>query len=195
VSELTFRSARPSDLDELLRVEKATWPPDQQFTRSNFESQLRVFPEGIICGFAPEMIGMFVVTRLDYDSLTATDWYSICDDGDFEKTFDPDGPDVYGVSMSVAAEARGKGFGSAIVREVIERSRAWGARRFLVGARMPWYHEHTDMPPEDYVREGKDPQVEYYRRGGVEVIKVLPDYFRDPDSLDFGVLMGVTFTD
>jgi GNAT superfamily N-acetyltransferase len=195
VDGLVFRTPTVGELDDLMRVELSAWPPGQQFSRANFESQLDVFNDGMICACeAGSMVGMFVVTRVHYDKLKSTDWYAISDDGDLRATFAADGPDVYGVSLSVAAEARGRGIGSALVREAVTRGRVWGGRRFLVGARMPWYSQHTDMSPEAYVRSGSDPQVEFYQACGLQILEVMPGYFHDPESLDFGVLMGVQYS-
>jgi GNAT superfamily N-acetyltransferase len=195
--ELIFKQAGKDELDSLLWVEKKSWDPDQQFTEENFLSQFKTFPEGMTCAYLNgKMVGNFILTKVDYDNLTRKDWYSVSDDGDLVKTFNKNGTDLYGVSLSVIKDVRGKGVGSQLVKNAIKLGKEWGMERFLLGCRAPLYYKYSkEFSIEDYLDKVKDIQVEFYRSCGLTPIKVLPEYFRDPESLNYGVLMAKNYGD
>jgi hypothetical protein len=64
-----------------------------------------------------------------------------------------------------------------------------------LGARIPGYHKHSHIPVTDYVFEksksGKpiDPELYFYLKQGFEIVKIIPEYMEDPESLNYGVLI------
>jgi len=70
-------------------------------------------------------------------------------------------------------------------------------KRILLGGRLPRYHRYAGkMSVEEYIaasspKTGKplDPELYVYLKAGLKVVKVLPNYIPDPESLDYGILL------
>ena len=190
---VTVDVASPDDLQALLDLEQAVWIPEQQFSKDNFLAQFKVFPQGmLVVRAAQELAGMFILTRVAYDELPDKSWYAISDGGNLRSAFRADGLDIYGVSLSISPAFRRMGVGASLVHRAIEVARDLGAQRFLVGSRVPEYHLHQKMTIDDYVSSFTDPHLQFYASCGLKVIRPLPEYFSDLESLDYGVLMSVT---
>lgn len=194
------RGASITDLEGMIKVELEAWPEEQAFTREHFESHLEVFPEGIfIAEVDGAVAGVGISEIIQYDAgHPVTTWYAVTDNGYLRRSHNPCGNVLYGVSLSASPR-----FSTARVGEkmldlaksfVVERHLG----RFVIGSRIPRYHKWSDrMSVEEYVfsKRGKkgehflDPEIEFYSRCGFRIVRVLPDYFEDPDSLNFGVLM------
>ncbi len=61
---------------------------------------------------------------------------------------------------------------------------------------MPGYHKYADtMTAEEYVAARRpngavlDPELRYYQSLGLKPLSVVEDYFRDPPSCDWGVVV------
>ncbi len=52
------------------------------------------------------------------------------------------------------------------------------------------------MTPQEYIAaktsSGKclDPEIWFYLKAGLQIVKVIPDYFEDPESCNNGVLLA-----
>lgn len=74
-----------------------------------------------------------------------------------------------------------------------------GLPYLVLGARIPFYHQHADLDVEGYVRkrnengERFDPELRFYERCELTVEKILrgnmSGTWADPESLEYGVLM------
>jgi len=72
-----------------------------------------------------------------------------------------------------------------------------GDMRFaILGGRLPGYRAHANlMSAAEYAvartpgGQYLDAQVSMYHEDGLEVLDVVPDYFPDPESCDYGVLL------
>ena len=134
------------------------------------------------------------ITSYQYDGSPI--WAEISSNG-WCNNHEPNGNIVYGINLSVStgapfntAENLLVAIGSYVIRA--------GTEYVMLGGRLPRYFKHIDeFPnPELYMRaqnsHGRygDPEVEFCSRiAGLEIVKLLPDYFDDPDSLNYGVLL------
>ena len=189
--EILVRPATREDLDDLVRVENEAWPPEQAFTRAHFESQLRVFPEGVlIAEINGKIVGVMVVQILKYDlQRPVHTWYGATDDGFLERTHNPAGNALYIVSVGVSSIFQKQGVGSSLVKAVIGLMEKFNLDYCVAGARVPEYHRYYSIPIEKYITLDLDWQLRFYKKCGFEVQQVLPRYFHDPESLDYGVLV------
>ncbi len=81
---------------------------------------------------------------------------------------------------------------SSVVREGIRAK----ARRGLLGARMPGYHRHAHRmtAPDYWLAERRpgvllDPELRFYSNFGMRPVRLVEEYFEDPDSLNWGVIV------
>lgn len=191
------RGATIADLEGMLRVEHESWSEEQAFTREHFLSHLAVFPEGIfLAEVNDEIAGVGISEILDYDlSHPILTWYEATDNGYLKNSHNPDGSYLYGVSLSISPNFSAFRLGSKMLENAKNHIIDKGLRAFIIGSRVPRYTEHAGkMSINDYInfRKGQhylDPELEFYSKCGFKIVEALPNYFEDPESQNYGVLM------
>jgi ribosomal protein S18 acetylase RimI-like enzyme len=102
------------------------------------------------------------------------------------------------VDLSVHPLYQNKGIGKKLMISVGKLAIKYNLKQGLLGARIPNYHKYADkIKVEDYVKINKnektnippDPELMFYQKLGLKIVKVIPNYFDDPESLNYGVLM------
>ena len=73
---------------------------------------------------------------------------------------------------------------------------AFSLKQGVLGARIPRYHKFADqMSSSEYLtaktKSGRylDPEIGFYHKLGLNVVRVIPNYINDPDSCNNGVLL------
>jgi hypothetical protein len=194
---IQVRSATREDIDVYLALQRERWYDDATATKEQLLSRFAVYPQGMMVaqqhGKAVGMVYVMKIPSYDYDN--SLSWDQITHNGMCDN-HDPDGTVIFGVDLSTAKGVGGLagdrllvGVAQLAIRENIEYA--------MLGGRMPGYHNYADkMTAEEYLwaktKDGRflDPQVQYYASvAGLRVVKALPDYFDDPGSCDYGVLL------
>jgi hypothetical protein len=196
--KVMVRPARIEEMDAILRVEVSAWAEGQRAAREQWESRIRTFSEGtLVATVGDEVLGLLSTEIIpdydfDHDSLS---WSEVTDHGFIRKSHVKDGKYLYGVDLSVARGAPSS-VGQALLIAAIDLTVQGELRGILLGARIPGYHRLASrMSAQDYTfgktASGRplDPELCMYSRYGARPIKVIPDYFPDPDSLNNGVLL------
>ena len=201
-------SSLSADIDKISlsraihNVETKAWPEEQCFTLQHIVSHLEVFPRGVLLAFSGqkelsnlEPCAWGLVEVCDYKwGHALPSWLDISDEGFIRNSHNPAGAWIYGVNLSVP---RGVPSGTAanLLDAAKDIARDMGKKGILLGARIPRYYK-SDLSVHDYVRRGEDPGLLVYTRRGFEVFEeedgspcVIPDYFDDPLSKNYGVLM------
>jgi hypothetical protein len=197
MSKIKVRQATIEDINEYIRLQEERWADNNQANKKQLLTRLRVHPAGmLVAEMGGNVVGMVYVMRIaNYDYDNPPSWYEITNNGACDNHV-PDGPIIFGVDLSTA-----KGVGGAagdelllgVARLAIRENIKWS----LLGGRMPGYHKYKDkMTADEYLlakaEDGKplDYQVRYYTgAAGLNIVKALPNYFDDPDSCDYGVLL------
>jgi ribosomal protein S18 acetylase RimI-like enzyme len=202
MSEL-LAADRAKMLDEVVRVEKETWPEEVQAPREKFEARAELFPEGFLLISTPDLglVGVSTAEIINFDpSNPPHSWEDVTDWGWIRKTHSTDGNALYLVSVGASPRAKGLGVGTDLVRQQIEFARQRGLSYMVLGARIPGYaayHQaHQEVTIEQYValkREDEaliDPELRFYTRAGMRLDKVMPNYMEDdPESENYGAIM------
>jgi ribosomal protein S18 acetylase RimI-like enzyme len=201
--KVKVRPLRLDDIRSALAVERSAWPPpwpqEYVFTAEHLRSQIAIFQEGLIGAFVDEEVVGFVTTEIINSEFLeqATTWDQITDRGFIRQTHDPKGDTMYGVNLSVHPRFARKGIAEQLLfaegRLAIKKC----LKRIVLGGRLPRYHRYAKkMTVEEYIfasypHSGKplDPELYLYMKAGLKVVKVLPDYIPDPESLNYGVLL------
>jgi predicted N-acetyltransferase YhbS len=197
------RPLEPADIQDVLQVERAAWPPpwpqDYVFTEEHLRSQIATFQEGVLGAFIDGEVVGFVTTEIISSRFLekATTWDQITDGGFIRQTHDHTGDTMYGVNLSVHPMIARKGIAEQLLfaegRVAIKKC----LKRIVLGGRLPRYHRYAEkMTVEEYIssshpHSGKplDPELYLYMKAGLKVIKVLPNYIPDPESLNYGALL------
>lgn len=195
---MTIRQATQTDVPEIIKVEKRAWPEGGAATATQFESRIKTFPEGVMIAIVDSRVAGVVAGEIvtsTYLEKDGTSWSDITDDGFIKRSHDPDGDALFGVDLSVDPDYRNSGVGRALLLEIGKMAIRKNLKMGILGARMPDYHKYSkDVKPEAYIRQRSsdgrliDPELRFYEKSGLEFVKVVPNYFPDKDSLDYGVL-------
>ncbi|NIN92584.1 hypothetical protein GTO36_06305 [bacterium] len=194
---LELRQAGLRDIKEILRIEKEAWPNGLRATKEMFRSRLKTFPEGFLCAVMDGKIQGFVVTEiLDYDmGGSRLSWREATDNGYIKKTHNLNGDTLYGVSLSVSAHAQ-KRVSVALLEATGKLVIKYGLKQGVFGSRIPRYHKHAGkMLVEEYIKAktktGRllDPELGIYQSVGLRPVRIIPGYIKDPESLDYGILV------
>lgn len=193
-----------ADIPDLVVLEEEVWAEGQRASAEMWLSRIERFPEGtLIARRSGTAVAAASMLQLSYDpDHPIATWAEATGDGCI-RNHDPSGNAIYGVNISAISTANG--LASDLIEEakrlVISRGLDFG----VLGARMMRYHRVSELiTADEYVdlaRQGEgqmvgtrkispDPELVYYQdRHGLEIVRVLPNYFTDPDSLNYGVMM------
>ncbi len=197
IHSIGIRQATLNDLPALQKVEEVAWPEEARASVEMIASRIKTFPEGVLCAIAGEEIVGFTCLEIIRQSLDQIqgDWMTLADDGFIKKTHDVNGSILFGVSLSVVPKApKDTAFAlcEAAKRLTIRKGLSWVA----LGSRLPRYHQFaSELSVAEYVlatqdKRQLDPELDLYRRVGMIPIRVLPNFFPDPSSCNYGVLLA-----
>ena len=197
IGHMGVRQSTVNDLQYLLRIEEAAWYEDGRASADMLQSRIETFPEGALCATMDgELVG-FACWQIISQSLNEIigDWSTLTDSGFIKKTHDPVGQTLFGVNLSTLPRAP-----RDVVWAISEASKKLtirlGLSYFVLGSRIPGFRRFAaEMDVETYIhtlRSGRylDPEVDLYTLLGLTPIRILPNFFSDPQSHNFGVLMS-----
>ena len=208
---LKVRRATVEDIPQMVEVDQKAWWDDVAFSPHQFRAQIETYREGVLIAEVKTREGdrriVGTICGLRISSATAErirTWAEATGDGYFT-THDPGGNVAYGANLSVLPEHQAKGVGAKLFAHagaVIVRD---NMRCILFGGRLPGLAQHNGLraehgqPPisgEEYaaLRDEKarilDPELRFYlRQPFMQMVAVLPDYYPDPESENYGVLL------
>ncbi|MBI3463380.1 MAG: hypothetical protein HY000_10020 [Planctomycetes bacterium] len=194
-SPVHVRSLRRDDYEAAKQVEAEAWGEKMpQFDRDQFEARVAKFPKGNVAAFwEGRMVGIINTQRTNYDfDRPIPTWYEATNNGFLRH--EPDGAYLYGVNLSIAKNALLSGAGNVMMLHVGKVMLDLGLKGILLGVRPLRYHRFAArMSFDEYLYgpdgEVRDPELGMYCRMGFHVKAVLPNYFDDPESGNFGVLL------
>ncbi|MGH1493132.1 MAG: hypothetical protein ACRBK7_27670 [Acidimicrobiales bacterium] len=195
---MKVRPAADRDLDAYIRIQEEEWGESMAASRLQLESRLNAFPDGVLVAeHDGEVIAGATFMKLpDYNLADARSWSDLTEDG-WCNNHDPEGSALFGVDLSVSRRAprsaSARIFAAGLALTVSE-----GTEGVYWGSRLPRYHKYADkMTPDEYLhtknRRGRylDPEIQLYSRiPGVQVLGVVPDYFKDWESENWGAILS-----
>lgn len=198
-NKIRIRQAKIEDIPQILEVEKATWGEEKAATKEMFESRIKTFPEGtLVAIFGNKIVGVIATEIVNYNPKEKVlTWYEVTDNGYIRKTHNPKGDSLYGVDLSIHPLYQNKGIGKKLMIAVGKLAIKYNLKRGFLGARVLNYHKYANrIKIKDYVRITKekkgdippDPELIFYHKLGLKILKIIPNYFKDPESLNYGVL-------
>jgi len=211
--KIRIRQARVGDIDAILLVEEKAWPENLRASREMYESRLGTFPQGTLVAEGKGKIeGVVVVEIVNFRSVSdVCSWNEATDYGYIRKSHDPQGNTLYGVNLSVSPQTQSR-VALALLEAVDKLAIKLNFKQIVLGGRIPSFarylgkycekngisvmsDEERDRIAEHYMRATNtrgnplDPQITFYQKVGTKIIKLLLNYFKDPESLDYGVLL------
>ncbi|MBS3743174.1 MAG: GNAT family N-acetyltransferase [Wenzhouxiangellaceae bacterium] len=185
---LILRQTRPEDYADIAEIMERVYAGDLEgaWTREQFESQIRRFPEGQLCiedngkVVAAAISLMVKYSRWGHDHR----YWDIVGDG-YLTTHDPKGDVLYGVDVFVHPDYRDLRLGRRLYDARKELCERLNLRGIVAGGRIPGYANHRDeMTPQQYVakvraRELVDPVLTFQLSNDFQVRKIVKGYLPD----------------
>ena len=211
--KIRIKQARADDIEAILLVEKKAWPENLRASREMYESRLGTFPQGtLVAGMEGKIEGVVVVQTINSTSIPdISSWSETTDDGYIRNSHDPQGNTLYGVNLSVSPQTQSR-VAVALLEAVDKLAIKLDFKQIVLGGRIPRFarylkhycqkngisvisDEERDKIADHYIRATTrkghplDPEINFYQKVGTKIIKLLLNYFKDPESLDYGVLL------
>lgn len=201
IEKIKIRQAEASDLNEIISVEKEVWG-ERAATKEQFESRLKTFPEGVLIALKNnKIIGVIAIQKVNCSDIFnngSLNWYEVTDNGFIKNSHNPSGDSIYGVDLSVLASAPRK-TGTRLLENIGRFCIVHNLKYGLLGGRILFYHKFSNkMSVEEYIQatvktkngiRPLDPEINFYKKAGLRIKKIIPNYFNDPESLNYGVLL------
>ncbi|MCM8788003.1 MAG: GNAT family N-acetyltransferase [Candidatus Omnitrophica bacterium] len=199
-NKIKIRQAELEDIPQILEVERAAWGKERAATTEMFKSRIKTFPEGtLVALIGNKIVGVVVTEIVNYDlDKNSFSWYEITDNGFIKKSHNSKGDTLYGVDLSVHPFYQNKGVGKKLMEAVGRLVIKYNLKRGALGARIPQYHKYAEkIKVENYIQikdknekeSPPDPELIFYQNLGLKIVKVIPNYFKDSESLNYGVLL------
>jgi hypothetical protein len=206
VSGIIIRLAKNDNLEieKIVQLETAVWG-ENGAGADKISARLNIFPAGSYIAEnknSGEIVGYVCFQQVgdlrEQDNLT---WFDITDEGFTTKSHQPNGEYLYGISLSVHYSMNGKKLAQALIAQAFLFMFTFNKKGYFVGSRIPMFKRYRIQYPQttaaDYVKIRRengnlyDYELHMYHAIGLNpiVAKVLPDFFPDPDSENYGALL------
>ncbi|MFA5993962.1 MAG: hypothetical protein WC823_03315 [Parcubacteria group bacterium] len=197
--EIFFRKAQPLDIENIVNLELDIWGKEGA-NKNKISNRINTFPRGnLVADWNGSIVGYLSYEHVDDKRVGgAFTWAQITDNGTMCNSHVKNGEYAYGVNLTVGKKAQCMNLGEALMlygmSDVIEDNK----KGSFLGSRMPGFRNysgrHPNVTADEYMRlkwrgRVRDSELRFYESLGFQVIRVLPDYFPDPESLDCGVLL------
>jgi len=180
---LVVRPLRLADWNDVVDLQQRCFAGMETWTKEQFESQLRIFPEGQICiEYQGKLVASSSSLVLDFELYK--DWHSLDEisDSGLIRNHKADGTTLYGIEIMVAPEFRGLKLARRLYDARKQLARERNLMRIVVGGRIPGYAQHADaMTAREYIEKvmGKslfDPILTTQLSNGFVLKRLIPGY-------------------
>ena len=199
-SHLIIRKMEYEDIPQIVELQKKSfpsmaaegvyWKPEQ------LKSHLKIFPEGqFVAEYNGKIVGscssLIVSLEQEYQNHS---WMEICGDSHL-KNHDPKGDTLYGADVSAHPDFRRLGIATKLYDARKNLAVKLNLRRIIAGGRLVNYCDYAkELTPEEYVKKVKrheirEPVLTFQIKNGFKFIKILPNYMKDPRSLNYATFI------
>ncbi len=194
-----FRSAEISDISQIIELEKKVWGEGAAASKEQIEARINTFPKGNVIALIDGCVAAYVsIEYIDDLKNEKFNWSEITDNGFIKKSHKYSGEYIYGVNLSVHNSMNGKKLGNRMIFFGLLIAIEDNIKGGFIGSRLPGFaaykKRYPEISAEEYInlrRNGRrrDYELSVYESEGYEILGVLPNYFPDPASLNYGVLI------
>ena len=194
---MEIRKMEHGDIEEILIIQKLSFPGMEPWKRSQLESHLAIFPEGqIVAELDGKVIGSCSSLRMNFDEYDDRHtWNDVTNNG-FITNHDPNGSNLYGIEVMVHPEYRRMKVGQRLYDARKELARELNIKSIIIGGRIPNYHIYkNEMSAREYVNAVEkhkiyDPVLSFQLMNGFSLMRINPNYLSDDKaSAKYATLM------
>ena len=194
---IIVRNMEEKDIDEITQLSKVCFSNMEPWTRKELESHLELFPEGQFCvEFEGKIIGSSSSLIIDFDEYDDKHTYDEITDAGMITNHDPNGSNLYGISVMVHPDYRRMKIGRRLYDARKRLVKELNLESIIIGGRIPNYYQHEkDMSPREYVEQVTqhniyDPVLTFQLLNGFQLKRINPNYLSDDKaSRNFATLM------
>ena len=194
---LAVRPLRITDWEGVVALQKRCFPGMDSWSKEQFESQLKIFPEGQI---GVEYQGKLVASSgsliLDFELYKDYHDFDEISDNGYIRNHKPEGTTLYRIEIMVDPEYRGLKLARRLYDARKKLAREKNLMRIVVGGRIPGYGKHADkMSARDYIekvmnKQLQDPVLTTQVSNGFVLKRLIPGYLNiDADSNGFAAFL------
>ncbi len=199
---IKVRQATYDDLPAYLEIQQESWGNEMAVNERKAKDRFNWCLEGILVAEVDGVVvGATTMIRLaSYDFAHPLTWDQATGEG-WCNTHDPKGSICFGVDLS-ATKIHPRGTVDALMAGCMQLVIKSGVKYCILGGRMLGYQYYLEnnpeapLEPEEYLwmrtDNGRylDREVNMYSKvPGLRILGLIPDYFDDPASLNYGVLL------
>lgn len=195
-----IRNAIIEDAAAMARVEQECWPAVLATNQEQIESRIGIYAAGQwVAVIGDDIVGTIFAQRisLQFFEETAKQYDALTDEGTFARSHDEQGEIYQMVGVSVVRAAKGLDLGRALVDQQIGHAHSCDVVERIIGFTRPAkYHEHSEIPIEEYVElrhdDGSrlDPVLSFHLDNGATFGGTFADYRpQDLQTCGYGVLI------
>lgn len=186
---IQVRPLRMSDYECIVQLQLKCFPGMLPWSREQFESQIRIFPEGQMgVEYQNKIVASSSCLVLDFSLYS--DWHSWKEitEGGFITNHDPKGDTLYGIEIMVDPEYRGLKLARRLYNARKELARQMNLMRIILGGRIPGYGRHADrMTAREYVDKVTnkilvDPVLTPQISNGFILKRLIPNYLTSDEA-------------
>jgi predicted amidohydrolase/GNAT superfamily N-acetyltransferase len=195
---LELRHLSKDDFDDIQLLQNQIYPQlGGAWSKSAFDAQLNVFPEGQICLVDKgRVIAAAFSLIVDYEKFGDKHTYDEITGDAYLTTHDPNGDVLYGIEVFVSPHYRGLRLGRRLYEARKELCRNLNLKSIIAGGRIPNYKNYADqMSPHEYIAQVKskdiyDPILSFQLSNDFEVKQILKAYMpEDKESKGYATLL------
>lgn len=199
-SRVIIRKTKFDDIPKIVQLQKKSFPHMAAegviWKEKHLKDHLKVFPEGqFVAEYKKRIVGscssLIVTLEPEYKEHT---WIEACGDSSF-KNHNPLGDTLYAADVSTHPDYRRLGIATKLYDTRKKLAIKLGLKRIVAGGRIFNYCEYAkELEPPEYVKkvkkhEIKEPVLTFQLRNGFKFIKILPNYLKDPRSLNYATFI------
>jgi hypothetical protein len=197
-AKIRFRQAKTADVAELMELEKTVWGAGSA-DEVKISSRINAFPAGNwVAEYQKKIVGYMCFQYVnDLTEASKCTWADITDNGKTTESHQPNGQYIFGINLSCHPCMKGNNLGTKMLTFVWADLISQNKKGMFVGSRIPdfcdYKAEHPEITAQEYITLKKNEKhidcgLRLYAREGMQIVKLVPDYFPDPASMNYGVL-------
>lgn len=187
---LNLRNVNMSDYDDIKEIMDRVYSnAGGAWTKREFKSMLKYFPQGQICIEDNEKVVATAFSLIvDYSKFGDKHTYKQITGDGLLTTHDPDGDTLYGIDIFVHPDYQGMRLGRRLYDVRKELCEKLNLRAIIAGGRIPGYQDHADkLTPRQYIEKVKnkeifDPILTFQIANSFHVRRVMTNYL--PDDIE-----------
>lgn len=195
--KIKLRNLEIGDYEQVVNMQKKSFPGMKPWTLEQFKSIVETFPEGQICiQYGKKIIASSSSLILNFDDYSETSsWNELTDKG-FITNHTLYGDTLYGMEIMVDTEYRGMKLSRRLYESRKNTARKYNLKRIVIGGRLPGYSIYAKtLSIERYVekvidKSNYDPVLTAQLSNGFNLKRILPDYLpNDFESAGYATLL------